>query len=246
MNKSQTKRPETKPNSEAETKNTTTEEPTVEALVEAVAEDVQESKTEGEELATQESTVEEATAEDVSAPGEEELETDETSEKRDPEAEIIDLNDKLLRALAETENFRRRARREREDTANYAVAGFARDLLSVADNLGRALGTLPETPDETGDLLSGFIEGVRLTEREFANVMERHGIVTIDPMGEKFNPNRHEAMFEIPTGDAAPGTVVQVVEIGYVLKERLLRAAKVGVARSLPESEEGDNVDTIT
>ena len=243
MNKSQTKRSKTEPNSEAETKNTTTEEPTVEALVEAVSEDVQESPTEGEEFATQESTVEEATAEDVEAPGEEEPETEGTSEERDPEAEIIDLNDKLLRALAETENLRRRARKEREDTANYAVAGFARDLLSVVDNLGRALGTLPETLDETGDLLSGFIEGVKLTEREFANVLERHGIDKVDPMGEKFNPNRHEAMFEIPTGDAAPGTVVQVVEIGYVLKERLLRAAKVGVARSMPESEESESVD---
>ena len=117
-------------------------------------------------------------------------------------------------------------------------------MLSVSDNLGRALDTLPETLDETGDLLSGFVEGVRLTEREFANVLERHGIEIIDPMGQKFNPNRHEAMFEIPTDDAAPGTVVQVVEIGYVLKERLLRSAKVGGARSLPESEEGDNVDT--
>ena len=246
MNKSQTKRPETEPNSEAEIKNTTAEEPTVEALVEAVAEDVQESKTKGEEFAAQESTVEEATAEDVEAPGEEEPEIEETSEERDPEAEIIDLNDKLLRALAETENLRRRGRKEREDTANYAVAGFARDLLSVADNLGRALGTLPETLDETGDLLSGFIEGVKLTEREFANVLERHGIDKVDPMGEKFNPNRHEALFEIPTGAAAPGTVVQVIEVGYVLKERLLRAAKVGVARSMPESEESESVDDTT
>ena len=246
MNKSHTKRPETEPNSEAETNNSATEEPTVEAVADAVAEDAQASNTEVEELATQESTVEAATAEDVQALGEEEPPIDETSEERDPEAEIIDLNDKLLRALAETENLRRRARKEREDTANYAVAGFARDLLSVADNLGRALGTLPETLDETGDLLSGFIEGVRLTEREFANVLERHGIDKVDPMGEKFNPNRHEAMFEIPTGDAAPGTVVQVVEIGYVLKDRLLRAAKVGVARSLPELEEGESVDTTT
>ena len=243
MNKSQTERPETEPNSEAETKNTTTDATTVAALVEAIAEDVQNSKTEGEEFATEESTVEEPTAEDVEEPGEEEPETEETSEERDPEAEIIDLNDKLLRALAETENLRRRGRKEREDTANYAVAGFARDLLSVADNLGRALDTLPETLDETGDLLSGFIEGVKLTEREFANVLERHGIDKVDPMGEKFNPNRHEALFEIPTGDAAPGTVVQVIEVGYVLKERLLRAAKVGVARSMPEAKESESVD---
>ena len=251
MSKSQTKRPETGPNTRAETEKSATEEraaeePTVEALVETVAEDVQASQTAGEELASKVSTVEEAIDEGVQASGEEVPETDETSEKRDPEAEIIDLNDKLLRALAETENLRRRARKEREDTANYAVAGFARDLLSVADNLGRALGALPETLDETGDVLTGFIEGVRLTEREFATVLERHSIDKVDPMGEKFNPNRHEAMYEIPTGDAAPGTVVQVVEIGYVLKERLLRAAKVGVARPLPESEEGESVDATT
>jgi molecular chaperone GrpE len=164
--------------------------------------------------------------------------------ERDLEAEIADLNDKLLRALAETENLRRRSRKEREDTANYAVAGFARDMLSVADNLGRALGTLPENSDSGDDLVSGFIEGVRLTERELASVLERHGIDRVDPMGEKFDPNLHEAMFEIPTGDAEPGTVVQVVEIGYVLKERLLRAAKVGVARPLPEAEKGEHIDT--
>ncbi len=85
---------------------------------------------------------------------------------------------------------------------------------------------------------------MRLTERELATVLERHGIDTVDPMGEKFDPNLHEAMFEIPTGDAEPGTVVQVLEIGYVLKERLLRAARVGVARPLPDAEKGERVDT--
>ena len=228
MSKSQAKRPETEPKTGPETEKSASEKPVAE---EPAAEEAIEAPVE-------------AAAEDGEAPEEDEAKTDETPEERDPEAEIADLNDKLLRALAETENLRRRARKEREDTANYAVAGFARDMLAVADNLGRALGTLPEAPDGTDEPLSGFIEGVKLTERELANVLERHGIDRVDPMGEKFDPNRHEAMFEIPTGDAAPGTVVQVLEIGYVLKERLLRAAKVGVARPLPEAEKGERVDT--
>ena len=243
MSKSQTKPPETGPKPGPETEKIATEEPVAE---EPVAEEPVAEEPVAEEAAEApaEAATEEAVAEEVGASGEEDSGADEVPEERDPEAEIADLNDKLLRALAETENLRRRSRKEREDTANYAVANFARDMLSVADNLGRALGALPEMSDETSELLSGFIEGVSLTERELATVLERHGIDRVDPMGEKFDPNRHEAMFEIPTGDATPGTVVQVLEIGYVLKERLLRAAKVGVARPLPEAEKGERVDT--
>ena len=243
MSKSQTKPPETGPKPGPETEKIATEEPVAE---EPVAEEPVAEEPVAEEAAEApaEAATEGAVAEEVGASGEEDSGADEVPEERDPEAEIADLNDKLLRALAETENLRRRSRKEREDTANYAVANFARDMLSVADNLGRALGALPEMSDETSELLSGFIEGVSLTERELATVLERHGIDRVDPMGEKFDPNRHEAMFEIPTGDATPGTVVQVLEIGYVLKERLLRAAKVGVARPLPEAEKGERVDT--
>lgn len=219
MSNSQAKPPESEP----ETENSVAEEPVAEVNVEAPVE---------------------AAADDSGVSEDDGSGAEETPDERDPEAEIADLNDKLLRALAETENLRRRSRKEREDTANYAIAGFARDLLSVADNLGRALGTLPGVQDATGEALGGFIEGISLTERELTTVLERHGIDRVDPMGEKFDPNRHEAMFEIPTGDAAPGTVVQVIEIGYVLKERLLRAAKVGVARALPEAEKGERVDT--
>ena len=238
MSNSQAKRPETESKTGPETENSASEEPAAEepaAGEPAAGEPIAEEAVEAPEAAV---------AEDVEASGEADPRADETPEERDPEAEIADLNDKLLRALAETENLRRRARKEREDTANYAVAGFARDMLPVADNLGRALDTLPETPEGADEPLNGFIEGVRLTERELATVLERHGIDRVDPMGEKFDPNLHEAMFEIPTGDAAPGTVVQVLEIGYVLKERLLRAAKVGVARPLPEAEKGERVDT--
>ena len=221
-------KPETK---QSKTENKAGEEPVAEqagdtpaAAAAEPAGDAPDEGAPGEEIS-------EAAAEDGGAP-----------EARDPEAEIADLNDRLLRSLAETENLRRRGRKEREETAKFAVAGLARDLLSVADNLGRALGALPENPDATDDGLGGFVEGVRLTERELATTLERHGIEKVEPMGEKFDPNLHEAMFEIPTGDAEPGTVVQVLEIGYVLNERLLRAAKVGVARPLPEK--GEHVDT--
>ncbi len=213
---------------------------------ETIPESAPESASESTNGAGEEHTVEEApeVAAEESEVETEAPETEEVEEERDLEAEIAELNDKLLRSLAEIENLRRRGRKEREDTAKYAVAGFARDLLSVADNLGRALTALPEgeEPDENG--LAGFIEGVKLTERELAGVFERHGIEKIEPMGEKFDPNLHEAMFEIPSGDAAPGTVVQIVEVGYVLKERLLRAAKVGIARALPDAEKGEHVDT--
>ncbi len=223
---SETQKPETeKPETEnPETENKTAEEP------------------ESENKAAEEPVAEHATM-DGGTPEEETSEAAaEAPEARDPEAEIADLNDKLLRALAETENLRRRGRKEREETAKFAVAGLARDLLPVADNLGRALGALPDTPDVADDALGAFVEGVRLTERELATALERHGIEKVDPMGEKFDPNLHEAMFEIPTADTEPGTVVQVLEIGYVLNERLLRAAKVGVARPLPEKIE--HVDT--
>ncbi len=118
----------------------------------------------------------------------------------------------------------------------FAIAGFARDLLGVGDNLRRALEALPESADSEEGPLKSFIEGVALTERELLGVFERHGVEKIDPAGQKFDHNLHEAMFEAPTAEAAPGTVVQVVEAGYVLKGRLLRAARVGVARRPPEA----------
>ena len=163
-------------------------------------------------------------------------EAGEAPEERDYEAEIAELNDRLLRALAETENVRRRGQREREETARFAITSFARDILPVADNLRRALEAVP---DDTGDneALGSLVGGIELTERELAAIFERHGVEKIDPAGDKFDHNLHEAMFEIPTADAEPGTVVQVLETGYVLNGRLLRAARVGIARALPETE---------
>ncbi len=166
------------------------------------------------------------------------------AEEKSPEEEVAELKDKLLRALAETENTIRRARREREETAKFAAANMARDVLTVADNLRRALDAIPdEFRDETSAAKS-LIDGVELTERELLAAMERHGIRKMDPMGEKFDHNFHQAMFEVPTADAEPGTVVQVIQAGYVMHERLLRAAQVGVAKALPESGEEHQVDT--
>ena len=162
--------------------------------------------------------------------------TAEAPEERDYEAEIAELNDRLLRALAETENVRRRGQRDREETAKFAITGFARDVLSVADNLRRALEALPEDPGEN-EALSSLVGGIELTERELAAIFQRHGVEKIDPAGAKFDHNLHEAMFEIPTADAEPGTVMQVVETGYVLNGRLLRAARVGIAKAPPEAE---------
>jgi len=147
------------------------------------------------------------------------------------EAEIAELKDRLLRALAETENVRRRAAKEREDTAKYATAAFAREVVKVADNLHRALESASEG-DKRGGASDALIEGVRLTERELLAVLERHGIRRIDPKGEKFSHELHEAMFEIPTADHEPGTIVQVMEPGYVIHDRLLRPARVGVAKA--------------
>lgn len=155
--------------------------------------------------------------------------------ERDYEAELAALNDRLLRTLAESENQRRRDRREREETARYAVAGFARDMLGVADNLRRALEALPEGAAEGDEALKSLVDGVALTERELEGTFARHGVEKIDPQGKKFDHNLHEAMFELPTADAAPGTVVQVVQAGYVIRDRLLRAARVGIAKAPPE-----------
>jgi len=152
------------------------------------------------------------------------------------EKELADTKDKLLRALADTENLRRRAQKERDDTAKYAIANFARDVLNVADNLRRAIEAIPEDARRTDDTVKIVAEGIELTERELLAAFERCGIRKIDPMGERFNHDFHEAMFEVPTNDAPPGTVVQVMEVGYTLNDRLLRAARVGVAKALPEA----------
>ena len=148
-----------------------------------------------------------------------------------------------MRALAENENTIRRAKREREDTAKYATANFARDMLTVSDNLGRAIEAIPESLQTADATIKAFLEGINLTSRELLGLLERHGIKKISPLGEKFDHDQHEALFEIPTSDEEPGTVVQVIEDGFMIYDRLLRPAKVGVSKAdliekSPEDEE--------
>lgn len=146
------------------------------------------------------------------------------------EAELAEQKDRLLRALAETENVRRRGQREREDASKYAVAGFAKDLLSAADNLRRALDSLPEA-EVKDERTRSLLAGVAATERELLSIFERYGIKRIDPKGERFDHNLHQAIFEAERPDQPSGTVVEVLQPGYVLHDRLLRPAMVGVAK---------------
>lgn len=162
------------------------------------------------------------------------------------EAENADLRDRLLRAAAEMENTRKRAEREKQDAARYANAGFGRDMLEVSDNLRRALATLKqEERDAAGESLKAMIEGVEMTERLLTAAFERNGIREITPKpGERFDPNHHEAMFEVPGTEHPAGTVVHVLEAGYRIGDRLLRAARVGVAKDEGGAQNGGKVDT--
>src|SRR6266571_1346910 len=146
------------------------------------------------------------------------------------ETELADTKDRLLRALAEAENVRRRFQREREDTQKYAISGFAKDLLSAVDNLRRALDAVPEA--EVADSRTrSLLDGVAATERELLAALERHGVKRIDPKGERFDHNFHQAIFEAERPGAPAGTVIEVLQPGYVLHDRLLRPAMVGVAK---------------
>jgi molecular chaperone GrpE len=150
--------------------------------------------------------------------------------------EAADLKDKLLRTLADMENLRRRTDREVADARNYGITTFARDLLGVADNMRRALDTLSaDLRDQADPVVKSHIEGVELTERELLKVMEKHGIRQFDPQGQKFDPNLHQAMLEIPDPSVPAGTVVQVMQPGFMIADRMLRPAMVGVAKGGPK-----------
>lgn len=144
-------------------------------------------------------------------------------------AELAEMRDRLLRAAAETENVRRRLEREKGDAAQYAVTAFARDLLTVADNLARAVEAAPS--DLRDGAAAGLVEGVAATQRELVRVLERHGVQRIEAIGTALDPNRHQAMLEIESAEAAPGTVVAELQAGYMLKDRLLRPSLVSVAK---------------
>lgn len=147
-----------------------------------------------------------------------------------------ELKDRALRLAAEMENLRRRTQRDVQDAKSYAIANFARDMLQVSDNLKRALDAIPAEAKAAGDAgFTALIEGVDMTERAMLAALERHGVKKLDPTGERFDPHFHQAMFEVPNPEVPANTVVQVVQTGYVIGERVLRPAMVGVAKGGPK-----------
>jgi len=170
----------------------------------------------------------------VEAEAAEEPEADPAARLAELEAEAADLKDKLLRALAETENVRRRAQRDREEASKYAISNFAREMIVVADNLRRALDHVSPDTRRQDDVVESLAAGVEMTERAMLAAFERFGIRPIEALGQAFDHNLHEAMFEVPDPSQPAGTVVKVMENGYVLDDRLLRPARVGVAKGGP------------
>jgi molecular chaperone GrpE len=146
--------------------------------------------------------------------------------------EAAEARDKMLRTLAEMENLRKRTAKEVADARIYGITGFARDVLDIADNLQRALDAVPaETRESADPILKALIEGVELTERSLLNALEKNGVKKFDPSGEKFDPNFQQAMYEVPDASVPPGTVVQVVQAGYLIGDRVLRPALVAVSK---------------
>lgn len=169
------------------------------------------------------------------------------------EREVEKAKDQTLRAMAETENMRKRAAREREDASKFAVTGFARDLLSVADNLRRAIEAIAGNKDQHDERMKTLLSGIEATERELLSVFERNGIKKLEPLHQPFNANHHEVMFEAPVEGLPPGLIFQLVQPGYLLHDRLLRPARVGVVKEAAPSgnsgdefppEPGQNIDT--
>jgi molecular chaperone GrpE len=146
-------------------------------------------------------------------------------------AENADMRDRLLRTVADMENLRRRTEREKADTARYAISNFAREVLTVGDNLRRTIEHVPAEAAAQDPALKNFLDGVELTERELLNALERHGVSRIEPLGQRFDPNCHQAMYEVPNPEAPEGTVVDVMQAGYVIGDRCLRPALVAVAK---------------
>jgi molecular chaperone GrpE len=160
----------------------------------------------------------------------------ETIDPTDHARVAAEYKDKLLRVLAEMENLRQRTAREIADTRAYGISAFARDILAVADNMDRALQALDVELREKADAgIKALLDGVELTERELHKALEKHGVKKFEPVGEKFDPNLHQAMFEIPDPTLPAGTVAQVVQPGYMIGERMLRPALVGIAKGGPK-----------
>ncbi len=156
------------------------------------------------------------------------------------EAALLDMKDKMMRALADGENTRRRAVKDREDAAKFAVQSFAKDLLDFSDNFGRALAAIPTDLKGVDPRIDNVLEGIGAMERELMKVFDRHGIQKIEPLDQPFDPNFHEVMFEAPMPGKPDGIVIQVIDAGYTLSGRLLRAAKVGISRTAGASHQVD------
>src|SRR4029077_5855796 len=156
------------------------------------------------------------------------------------QADADDLKDRLLRAHAKSDNITKRAEREKEETAKYAVTRFARDIVNVGDNFQRAIDAVPPDAVERDSALKSFLDGVTLTERELLNALERYGIRKIVPNGEPFNPHMHQAVMEMQRTDVPAGTVVQVFQAGFVIEDRVLRPAMVAVAKGGPKPASGE------
>ena len=157
-------------------------------------------------------------------------------ETQDPLTAVIaerdQLKDQLLRALADTENMRRRSEREATNIRKYGHTPFARDLVGAIDNLARVVESAPENLDQADETVKSLITGIQLSWTELQSIIEKHGIKRVEPLGEKFDYNLHQAMFEVPTNDQPSGIVLEVVQHGYVLHDRLLRPAMVGVSKT--------------
>lgn len=173
-------------------------------------------------------------AHDPAAPGE-------ANDLQRLQAEKTELQDKLLRALAEAQNVRRRAQQDVERERKFGIERFAKDVLSVADNLGRALSALPSDAGGIDPALRNVIVGVQATDRELQSVLERHGVTRIDSLGKPFNADFHQAMMEVEDASVPSGTVVQELAPGYLIAGRLLRAAMVGVSKGGPAARPASN-----
>ena len=188
---------------------------------------------ENKDVELDEETVEEETflEESVDLQNDEEGEVNEPSKSLDElEAKISELKDQLLRTVADSENLRKRLEREKEQTRKFGIANFAKDLLSIADNLGRALDAAPNKEDVEDQAIENLVLGIQMTEQELQKAFDNNNIRKIDPLGEKFDYNFHQAMFEVEETDQEPGIVVQVLQPGYAIDDRILRPAMVGVA----------------
>lgn len=202
---------------------------------------------EDETLENDQEQVEEQDQENTQEEALEETEEEQENIEESLRDEIASLKDQLLRAVAETENIRKRSDKEKQDMSKYAITGFARDVLAVSDNLRRALESIPEEEKEKNALIKTIVEGVEMTESTLLDTLKKHGVEKISPLNEPFDHNFHQAMMEIPNSDQPDGTVVQVLQAGYVIKDRLLRPALVGVAKggqkkeAQAESDDQDN-----